>query len=43
MNAELHSERSAEVVSDVLKEVANGHGPAEPPETGNDLGNAPTD
>jgi amino acid transporter len=32
MSQELHSERSPEVVSDVLREVANGHGSAEPPE-----------
>jgi amino acid transporter len=33
MSAELHSELSPEVVADVLKEVINGHGSAEPPET----------
>jgi hypothetical protein len=33
MSEELHSDRSSEVVSDVLREVANGHGSAEPPET----------
>jgi hypothetical protein len=32
MRDELHSDRSPEVVADVLKEVANGHGSAEPPE-----------
>jgi len=32
MSEELHSDRSPEVVGDVLKEVANGHGSAEPPE-----------
>jgi amino acid transporter len=31
MSAELHSDRSAEVVGDVLREVSNGHGNAEPP------------
>jgi amino acid transporter len=34
MNAELHSDLSSAVVADVLKEVANGHGSAEPPATG---------
>ena len=33
MAAELHSDLSPEVVADVLKEVANGHGSAEPPGT----------
>jgi hypothetical protein len=32
MSAELHSDRSGEVVGDVMKEIANGHGAAEPPE-----------
>jgi amino acid transporter len=32
MSAELHSDRSSEVVGDVLREVTNGHGAAEPPE-----------
>ena len=33
MAAELHSDLSAEVLADVMKEVTNGHGSAEPPET----------
>ena len=31
MSAELHSDRSYEVVGDVLREVTNGHGSSEPP------------
>ena len=32
MSAELHSERSPEVLGDVLREITNGHGSVEPPE-----------
>ena len=33
MSAELHSDRSPEVFGDIQREVTNGHGSAEPPET----------
>ena len=36
MSEELHSDRSPEVVADVLREVINGHGSAEPPEEDQD-------
>ena len=32
MNQELHSDRAPEVIGDVLREITNGHGSAEPPE-----------
>jgi amino acid transporter len=33
MSQELHSDRASEVISDVAREITNGHGSAEPPET----------
>jgi hypothetical protein len=33
MSTELHSDRSPEVFGDIQREVTNGHGSAEPPET----------
>jgi hypothetical protein len=33
MSEELHSDRAPEVIADIERELTNGHGSAEPPET----------